>query len=78
MFFSKQVIQVIQYQLTRIIIQDKLFTSIYVNGFIAASSTEGSARGGVALPGGGEMIIGQDQDCILGCFNSSQVNIYYY
>lgn len=53
----------------------RLHTSVYVNGFIAASSSEGSVRNGVALPGGGEMIIGQDQDCILGCFNSSQVNL---
>ena len=51
----------------------RLHTSVYINGFIAASSSEGSVRNGVALPGGGEMIIGQDQDCILGCFNSSQV-----
>jgi trypsin len=57
----------------------KLHTAVYVNGFIAASSSEGSVRNGVALPGGGEMIIGQDQDCILGCFNSSQAlvgNLY--
>ena len=52
--------------------QGTLMTSMYVNGFIAVSSSEGHARNGVVLPGGGEMIIGQDQDCILGCFNSSQ------
>ena len=39
------------------------------------TSTEGLAKGGIALPGGGEMIIGQDQDCLLGCFNASQAFI---
>jgi hypothetical protein len=36
------------------------------------TSTDGIAKDGIALSGGGEMIIGQDQDCLLGCFNASQ------
>jgi len=39
------------------------------------TSAEGDAKGGIALPGGGEMIIGQDQDCLLGCFNASQAYV---
>ena len=54
---------------------NKVFSSIYVNGFIVDSSTEGETWDGYAVTGGGEVIIGQDQDCLLGCFNASQTFI---
>ena len=41
---------------------NRVFSSIYVNGVIVDSSTEGETWDGYAVTGGGEVIIGQDQD----------------
>lgn len=46
--------------------------SIYVDGFYRNGDIDTTYTGGRAVPGEGEMIIGQDQDCIFGCFNSTQ------
>ena len=46
--------------------------SIYVDGFYRNGDIDATWTGGRSVPGEGEMIIGQDQDCIFGCFNGTQ------
>lgn len=44
--------------------------AIYIDKLKSASGT--GLQTGTVIPGGGIMVIGQEQDCFGGCFSSSQ------
>ena len=51
--------------------QKMLHVEVNINGQEVLSE-KASTKDKVAIRGGGELVIGQDQDCLMGCFNSTQ------